>query len=341
MTSPRIIDQLAAAADGLRGRMMLVLDSRELTVSELCDVLQLPQSTVSRHLKTLLDGGWVSSRREGTSRFYGVAPGDLSAAARRVWHVLREELASGVAAEQDDRRLRRVLTERQTKSQEFFSSAAGQWDRVREELFGGSSHLRALAALLDPDWVVADLGCGTGQVAEAVAPFVRQVVGVDASREMLQAARARLRAHGNVDLRRGGLEHLPVDDVSLDAAIVALVLHHVPDPAKVAAEVARVTKPGGRVVVVDMLPHGHEEYRKTMGHVWLGFEPRYVERMLASAGFEAVRVHALESEPGAKGPALFVASGARGASARRHVEGHEAAEAGRGAGLAAVASHRH
>jgi ArsR family transcriptional regulator len=311
VTSPRLIDQLAAAADGLRGRLLLVLDGQELTVSELCEVVQLPQSTVSRHLKTLLDCGWVSSRKEGTNRFYGIASDELSGGARRVWNVLREELAGTAGAEQDERRLKRVLAQRRTTSQEFFSSAAGQWDRLREELFGRSSHLHALGALLDPEWVVADLGCGTGQVAEAVAPFVRQVVAVDSSREMLQAAKARLRGHSNVELRRGSLEHLPLDDASLDAAIVALVLHHVPDPAKVSAEVARVLEPGGRFVVVDMLPHQHDEYRKTMGHVWLGFDPKQFERLLSAAGFDGVRVHALQSEPGVRGPALFVASGVR------------------------------
>lgn len=328
MTSPRLLEQLAAVSDGLRGRLLLALEGQELTVSELCEVVQLPQSTVSRHLKTLLDSGWVSSRREGTNRFYGMASGDLSAGARRVWNVLREELAATPAAEQDERRLKRVLAERRTTSQAFFSSAAGQWDRLREELFGRSSHLRALAALLDDDRVVADLGCGTGQVADAVAPFVRRVVAVDSSREMLQAARARLKGHTNVELRRGALEQLPLDDQSVDAAVVALVLHHVPDPAQVCAEVARVLTPGGRFVLLDMLPHQHDEYRKTMGHVWLGFEAGQVERMLSVAGFGSPRVRSLDPEPGVKGPALFVASGVRGIRKARQVDRVELENAG-------------
>lgn len=309
-----LLDQMAAAADPLRGRLLLVLDGQELTVSELCDILQLPQSTVSRHLKTLLDAGWIASRREATSRYYALDADDLEAPVRRVWHVLRDDLASTPAAEQDDRRLKRVLSQRRSASEEFFSSAAGEWDRLREELFGSASHLRLVAALLDPRWIVGDLGCGTGHVSEALAPFVSRVVAVDASREMLSAARGRLRGHGNVDLRRGALERLPLEDATLDAAIVALVLHHVPDPARVCAEVARVLKPGGRFVVADMLPHEHDEYRQTMGHVWMGFAPRQVERMLAASGFDPVRVHALDPERGVKGPALFVAAGTRRAA---------------------------
>ncbi len=321
-----LLDQMAAAADPLRGRLLLVLDGQELTVSELCDILQLPQSTVSRHLKTLLDSRWIVSRREGTSRYYGLDTADLSPAARRVWLALRDDLAGTAAAEQDDRRLKRVLAGRRTASEEFFDSAAGEWDRLREELFGRTSHLRLLAALLDPRWVVGDLGCGTGHITEALAPFVARVVAVDASREMLAAARGRLQGRGldNVDLRRGTLERLPIEDAALDAAVLALVLHHVPDPARVCAEAARALKPGGRLVVADMLPHEHDEYRQTMGHVWMGFAARQVERMLAASGFEAARVVGLEPEPGVKGPALFVATATRAEHLLPRVEGDPA-----------------
>ena len=133
------------------------------------------------------------------------------------------------------------------KSQEFFSSSAGQWDRLRDELFGDRVHLAALAALADGDWVVGDLGCGTGQVSAALAPFVAQVIAVDASAAMLQAAKRRLAGLDNIDLRRGELEALPIDDDRLDVATLMLVLHHVPEPEKALAEVARVLKPGGRV----------------------------------------------------------------------------------------------
>jgi ArsR family transcriptional regulator len=331
-----VLDQLAAAADALRGRLLLVLDGQELTVSELCDILQLPQSTVSRHLKTLLDSGWIVSRREATSRYYRLEPDDLAVATRRVWLVLRDDLAATPAAEQDDRRLKRALARRRTASEEFFSSAAGEWDRVRDELFGASSHLRLPAALLDPRWVVGDLGCGTGHVTEAIAPFVARVVAVDASREMLGAARTRLRGHDNVELRRGTLERLPIEDASLDAAILALVLHHVPDPARVCAEAARVLRPGGRFVLADMLPHEHDEYRQTMGHVWMGFAPRQVEKMLAGGGFEAARVRALEPERGVKGPALFVATATRGVTVPERAEAEEDPQDARPAGVGAA-----
>lgn len=129
-----------------------------------------------------------------------------------------------------------------------------------QELFGRASSLHALPALFDPRWVVGDLGCGTGQTSEAVAPFVERVVAVDRSSEMLQAAKRRLRDQPNVDIRRGELEALPIAGEELDVAIMMLVLHHVPDPLAVLRETARVLRPGGRLVLCDMLPHDREEY---------------------------------------------------------------------------------
>jgi ArsR family transcriptional regulator len=291
--------------------MLLLLDHHELTVTELCAVLQLPQSTVSRHLKTLLDADWVTSRREATSRYYTLLLDGRGPSVRRLWTLLREQVGGSAAADQDARRLKAVLGRRQSKSREFFASAAGQWDKLRDELFGSASHLQALPGLLEPAWAVGDLGTGTGQVAAALAPFVRQVVAVDRSGEMLQAARRRLRDFANVEVRRGDLESLPLGNAELDAATLLLVLHHLPGPAEALREAARVLRPGGRLLICDMLPHAHEEYRREMGHVWLGFGEEQMSGMLRAAGFTGVRIVPLASNTAAKGPALFVASARR------------------------------
>lgn len=306
-----IFDDLTTLGDATRSRMLLLLDRNELTVSELCSVLQLPQSTVSRHLKTLLDAGWVSSRREATSRYYTLAAEERGPAARRLWALLREQVGHTAGADQDARRLKSVLGRRESKSQEFFESAAGQWDKLREELYGSGSHLQALPALLDESWAVGDLGCGTGQVAAALAPFVARVVAVDRSGEMLQAARRRLKAFPNVEVRRGELDAMPIADAELDAATLLLVLHHLAEPSAALREAARVLKPGGRLLICDMLPHDRDEYRQQMGHVWLGFGEGHLKSLVGEAGFGDVRIVHLHSNPDAKGPALFVASARR------------------------------
>ena len=321
LTQPAIFTDLSVLADATRSRMLLLLDGHELTVSELCGVLQLPQSTVSRHLKTLLDAGWVASRREATSRYYTLAAEDrgvlMPGAAkngrgdggRRIWTLLREQLATTPGADQDARRLKGVLARRESKSQAFFASAAAQWDKLREEMFGRASHLQALPALLDPSWAVADLGCGTGQVSAALAPFVSRIAAVDRSGEMLQTARRRLRDVRNVTVSRGELEAVPLADAEFDAAVLMLVLHHVANPAAALREAARILKPGGRLVVCDMLPHDHEDYRNQMGHVWLGFEQEPFKAMLRDAGLADARTVPLALGAEAKGPALFVATG--------------------------------
>lgn len=308
--SAQLLDSFSALADATRCRMLFVLGRQELTVSELCAVLQLPQSTVSRHLKTLADAGLVVSRRDGTSRFYSPAP-DEGGAQARIWEVTRATLADTPAATADARRLDRVLARRSETSQQFFATTAGQWDRLRDELFGADFALGALVGLIPDTWVVGDLGCGTGATTASLAPNVARVIGVDGSSEMLAAAARRLGRFTNVDLRKGTLEALPIDRASLDAAVMMLVLHHVPAPAEALAEAARVIKPGGRLLLVDMAPHEHDEYRRQMGHVWLGFAEDHVRRLLTHAGFSNVRVQPLPSNDAAKGPALFAAVATR------------------------------
>ena len=310
--APAILDHLSALSDPTRSRILLLLDRHELTVSELCAIMQLPQSTMSRHLKALGDSGWITARAEGTSNLYVMTRDELDPSARRLWLLVREQVGPTPAAVQDQRRLQAALAGRRTKSQEFFSSSAGQWDRVRDELFGERFHLAAFAALAGSTWTVGDLGCGTGHVSAALAPFVECVIAVDASAAMLQAAKKRLHAFDNIELRRGDLEALPVDDARLDAATLMLVLHHVPEPEKAIAEVARVLKPGGRLLLVDMQPHDRDSYRQQMGHVWLGFSDDHIRRILSESGFDAIRIVPLSPDPKVKGPGLFVAT------ARRH-----------------------
>jgi ubiquinone/menaquinone biosynthesis C-methylase UbiE len=306
-----ILDHMSALADPTRCRILLLLEQHELTVSELCAVLQLPQSSVSRHLKTLADDDWVVSRRDGTSRFYSMPLDDLDSGASRLWPLIREQVAGTAAAGQDGQRLRGVLARRRAKSEEFFASAAADWDRLRTTLFGDTFYLWAMLGLVDPSLTAGDLGCGTGQLTEVLAPHVHRVIAVDASSEMLDAARERVAPLPNVDIRQGELEALPLQAGELDAALLSLVLHYSPDPARALTEVARVLQPGGRVLVVDMLPHDREEYQQQMGHVWLGFSDKQISRFLTGAGFGNVRIRALPVDRHAKGPALFAAIATR------------------------------
>ena len=304
---PDVYSRLTSLADPTRSRLLLVLDRHELTVGELCAALTLPQSTVSRHLKQLGDLHWVVSRAEGTSRLYRMVP-RLDATARKLWQLVRDEVSDSDTAARDAQRVTGILAQRSKASQEFFSSAAGKWDALRTELFGRSADVAALAALLDDRWTVGDLGCGTGRLSETVAPFVHRVIAVDASRAMLAAAKRRLAGTTNVELRHGELESLPIEDGVLDVAVCFLVLHNVSEPARVLAEARRALASGGRLLVVDMVPHERLEYRQRMGHVWQGFgEPQLAEWM-HDAGFGPLQYRTLPVDAHASGPALFTAS---------------------------------
>ena len=316
-TAPTVFAHLPVLGDLTRCRMLLLLERQELTVAEICSVMQTPQSTISRHLKALADGGWVGARADGTSRLYRGLRDAMDPAAQRLWELVREQITDTASALQDGRRLERVIADRRSKSRQFFTTSAGQWDKLRGELFGRSFHLSALLGLLDPQWTVGDLGCGTGQVAEVLAPWVRQVIAVDESAAMLQAAKRRVRGLANVEVRRGALEALPIPDASLDALTCVLVLHHLPAPELALAEAARVLRPGGRLLLADMMPHDRDSYRHQMGHVWLGFSEPEITRYLTEAGFESTRLQPLPPDPSAQGPTLFAAAARRGTTIPR------------------------
>ena len=275
-------------------------------MGELCAALQLPQSTVSRHLKQLGDMRWIVSRAEGASRLYRVVP-RLDAAARKLWQVVREQVAESDTSRRDAQRVTAILEKRRRASTEFFSSAAGQWDALRAGLFGRRADLIALLALLDDSLIVGDLGCGTGALTEVLAPSVAKVIAVDASKAMLASAKRRVGDAANVELRQGALESLPIDAGVLDVAILFLVLHYLPEPALALAEARRVLAPGGRLLVVDMMPHEQGDLRERMGHVWQGIGEGMLAEWMDDAGFGPVQYRTLPVDETATGPALFAA----------------------------------
>lgn len=310
-TAAPILDLVSALGDETRTRILVLLERGEFNVSELCAALQLPQPTVSRHLRTLSEDGWVASRAEGRMRHYRFSE-ELGDRHRQLWELVRDDLGGLPVYAADAERARGVLSERRRRSAAFFAASADRWEDVRRDLYGARAEFLPLLGFLDPRWTVGELGVGTGGLAATLAPFVERVVGVDRSPAMLDAARARLEGHRNVELREGELESLPLDDAELDLAVLSLVLHYVVDPAEALAEAFRVVRPGGRLLVVDMRAHERgPAYARDMGHVWPGFTPEQMAGWLAAAGFGHVRLQPLPADPEADGPLLFLATGIR------------------------------
>ena len=307
-----LLGWMTGLADATRLRLLRLLERHELGVADLCDVLLMPQSTVSRHLKVLADQGWVTSRRSGTTNLYRTILDELAPAARELWVVARTQTEEWASTQQDQMRLQRRLRSRRQEAREFFAGAAGDWENLRTELYGDRFDLDAMLAMLPAEWTVADLGCGAGTLAARLSPYVKKVIGVDDSEEMLAAARKLTAEMRNVELTHSDLEQISIPAGTCDAALLVLVLTYLPHPVAVLEEAHRLLTAehaGGRVVIVDLLRHDRDDFRRQMGQAHMGFGERQLAAMLKDAGFRKVNVRPIEPGPDAKGPALLVATG--------------------------------
>lgn len=298
--------------DPTRVRILALLEREELAVHELMQALGMAQSRVSRHLGILRDAGLLRDRREGTYalyRFERPAEGPWATA----WALARRELAADPLAERDRLALARVLEERAARSRSFFDAVGPEWDALRKVWNDDMLRARALARVLPRDLVALDVGTGTGTLALELAAAGMHVVAVDHSKAMLDATQRKIEEAGaRVELRLGEAEALPVADGEVDAAFAHLVLQYLPAPARAFAELARVVKPGGAVVVVDFVRHDREWMRQELGVVWMGFSPDEVASGLAEAGFEHVRVEVqAPAQRGGDLPATFIADARR------------------------------
>ena len=314
ISSQVAVELLTQLGDSVRLRMLRVLEQQELAVGELVRVLQIPQPSGSRHLRVLADGGWLFKRTAGPAAYYRVVLDDLPVQHRAMWVTVRDQLGGDPNLREDDRRLDAVMAERMTDSAGFFGRVAGEWDDLRNDMFGRAFTDNSLLGFLNPAWRVADLGCGTGNATELMSPWVEHVSAVDRSPEMLHAARNRLREAGNdaknVDFIEGELIELPLESKSIDVAACVLVLHHVEEHIAALREMKRVlrtTNNGGMLLVVDMCEHDRHEYKHAMGHVHLGFSEKERIEMFKAADFKNVRVNKLRPNIEASGPSLFAA----------------------------------
>lgn len=301
-----VLGWMSCLADATRVRLLRLLEQRELGVSDLCEVVQMPQSTVSRHLKVLADEGWVAPRRQGTTNLYRMITDELAPAQRGLWQLTREQTDGWATLRQDAVR----LASRAGRAKAFFAGLAEQWDTTRDSVYGPGLNAHALAALLPTAAAtVADFGCGTGTLLATLAPHAKSVVGIDSSPQMLTAAAARTRNAPNVTLHEADLADTPLKTNAADAALCILVLSYLETPADVVAEMARVTKPGQPVVVIDLLRHDRDDFRRDMGQQTNGFAPDDLAHLLSKTKLKKITTTALPPNPHATGPALLLARG--------------------------------
>ena len=231
MVSTGSLDWLQTLADSTRVRLLRLLTQQELTVSEMCTVVQLPQSTVSRHLKVLAADDWVNNRKEGTNNLYRAEVTEWCRAREELWSWVRGQADSN-AAQQDDSRLTQVLLQR-SRSEAFFSSSAEHWDRLRADLFGPRLDAFVLAASLPRDSVVVELGSGSAPICQLIAPHVLEAIAVDNSEAMLGAAQQQLSKHSNVRVIDAPLDATSLKAECCNCAWLVLVLPYLDDPTAV------------------------------------------------------------------------------------------------------------
>jgi ArsR family transcriptional regulator len=292
---PSIVKILRVVADPNRLRILLLLRSEELSVAELQEILGMGQSTISTHLSLLKQAGLVEDRRTGKSSLYrinaGAAEGILADLLNETRHEIPE---AGV----DQAAMRRVLRKRQDRMRAFFDSVAG---RLGKDYVPGKSWKSLAEALLRlmPPMVIADLGAGEGAFALLLAQRAAKVIAVDTSAKMIEVGRDQALRHGieNVEFRLGDMEELPIDSASVDIVFFSQSLHHALHPERAVTEAARILKPSGRIVILDLVKHRFEEARELYADEWLGFSEPELEAMLEKAGFLNVQTSVVHKEP--------------------------------------------
>nr|WP_321399179.1 metalloregulator ArsR/SmtB family transcription factor [uncultured Desulfobacter sp.] len=289
-----ILKQFKALSDPTRLRLLFILEHFELNVNEIVSVVNMVQSGVSRHLKILLEAGLLVSRKDGSFIYYAA---DQSGNNRELIMLVCSQLEADLGLQEDLARTGQCITLRKNKSRRFFKTAAPRWDRLKRKVLGDFNPNAVFEPYLGNASVIADLGCGTGEVlAGLLDKGGKKLIGVDVSPEMLEQARLRLPERPNLELRIGELEHLPMREQEADAALMSMVLYHVSEPVKAIQEVHRVLKPGGVFLLVDFLKHDQEQIRDIIGGVWLGFTRQQISGWLERTGFNLKHIESYPVE---------------------------------------------
>lgn len=300
--------------DPTRMRILFLLEREELAVQELVEILETAQSTVSRHLGILREAGLLQVRREGTSIYYRFAAPAEGAWADS-WALARTALDSDPSVARDLASLDLVLRQREVRSRRWFEQVGPEWDDIRRVFNDDVHRARAMTRLISPRQTIADIGTGTGILARELVATGLDVIAVDRSDRMLEAARRGTSeaTRGRIDFRLGEANALPLKDEEVHAAMAHMVLHYVASPGEVVQEMARVVRPGGRVIVVDFVQHEHEWMKQDLGVLWQGFAPDTVHRWFEDAGLLGfnIEVDDKPSRSGAELPQTFIACAAR------------------------------
>lgn len=290
------LKSLRALADATRLRIVALLEHEELSVNELQEITRLGQSRVSTHLSLLAEAGLISARRDGKRTFYRLNTHDTSDSLNIAPLAIQgaRELPENEA---DQVNLKRVLERRKEQAQVYFNQVAGRFDRS----YGPGRSWEAFGHLLLrilPPLTVADLGSGEGLLAELLARRCKHVIAVDNSEKMVQFGAEKARKNGlkNLEFRIGDLQNPPLAPHSVDLVILSQALHHASHPPQALASAFHILKPGGQLMVLDLVQHKFEQARDLYGDRWLGFTESDMHLWLEKAGFSHIEISVVDRE---------------------------------------------
>ncbi|MFA7415863.1 MAG: metalloregulator ArsR/SmtB family transcription factor [Rhizobium sp.] len=287
-----LVELLKAAGEPTRLRLLALLSAGDLTVTDMTEILGQSQPRISRHLKLLTEAGLIDRYQEGAWAYFRLKQEGDAAALANV--LLAATCEDDQVLLRDGERLAAVKRVRADRAQDYFSRNASEWDELRRLHVDDGQVEAALMDIIGPEQVDAllDLGTGTGRILQLLEKSYRRAVGIDASRDMLAVARANLDKAGilKATVRHGDILNLPLDGNEYDIVIIHQVLHFLVQPELALSEAARMLKPGGRLVIIDLAPHGLEHLRDEHAHVRLGFSHQTMAEWLGKFGFKVEKV---------------------------------------------------
>jgi ubiquinone/menaquinone biosynthesis C-methylase UbiE/DNA-binding transcriptional ArsR family regulator len=290
------LKSLRALSDATRLRIVALLERDELSVNELQEITRMGQSRISTHLGLLADCGLVKSRREGKRTFYKLNPDAAGTTADFIQLGIRgaKELADQAS---DQINLKRILNRRREQAQVLFNQVAGRFDRV----YGPGRSWQAFGHLLLrilPPLTVADLGAGEGLLSELLARRCKKVIAVDNSEKIVAFGAAKAKKNGlkNLEFRLGDLQNPPIEPASVDLVVLSQALHHAEDPSAALASAAKLLRPHGQVLILDLLGHKFDKARELYGDRWLGFAESDLHRWLEAAGLKKIEISVVARE---------------------------------------------
>ncbi|MGF1574179.1 MAG: ArsR/SmtB family transcription factor [Sumerlaeia bacterium] len=285
--------------DPTRLRLLRLLATHELSVMELAAATQLSQSRISNHLKLLREEELIQERRDGSWRYYRLEEERLHDPVRSVWESCSAQLQEDNHYSADSARLHTILLHRKSSNPNLFDELAGDWDSIRDQLFGDMIPRHLLKLFFPENQIVADIGTGTGYLLELLGDRPKKVIAIDQNLAMMDLAKLKVEALGltNVEFRTGDAHKPPLHPEEADLVTMVMILHHLEDPDAAIAEAVKAIKPGGYLLIIDFERHERTWLRDILAHRWLGFDRQTMTQQLNTLNLELAGWSALPGRP--------------------------------------------